>query len=85
MFYDNHSVADPGVDPHGSKEPPFEMDLVLRSTDMIGQMEPPLCRTLAKLVLSKTIENGCGLTKVGVAFKISPTLRMQYHYGTTLT
>ena len=36
MFYDNHSVADPGVDPHGSKEPPFEMDLVLRSTDMIG-------------------------------------------------
>ena len=25
--------ADPGVDPHGAKEPPFELDLVLRSTD----------------------------------------------------
>ena len=36
MFYDNHLVADPGVDPHGAKEPPFGMDLVLRSTDMIG-------------------------------------------------
>ena len=27
------AVADPGVDPHGAKEPPFGLDLVLRSTD----------------------------------------------------
>ena len=30
------AVADPGGDPHGAKEPPFGLDLVLRSTDMIG-------------------------------------------------
>ena len=27
------AVADPGVDPHGTKEPPFGLDLVLRNTD----------------------------------------------------
>ena len=27
------TVADPRVDPHGAKEPPFGLDLVLRSTD----------------------------------------------------
>ena len=27
------TVADPGGDPHGAKEPPFGLDLVLRSTD----------------------------------------------------
>ena len=27
------TVVDPGVDPHGAKEPPFGLDLVLRSTD----------------------------------------------------
>ena len=27
------TVADPGVDPHGAKEPPFGLDLVLRSID----------------------------------------------------
>ena len=30
-------VVDPGGDPHGAKEPPFGLDLlVLRSIDMIG-------------------------------------------------
>ena len=28
-----NTVADPGGDPHGAKEPPFRLDLVLRSTD----------------------------------------------------
>ena len=37
-----HPVADPGVDPYGAKEPPPSssgpgLDLVLRSTDMIGR------------------------------------------------
>ena len=27
------SLADPGVDPHGAKEPAFGLDLVLRSID----------------------------------------------------
>ena len=39
---------------------------------------------VGQVILLKMIENGRGLTKVGVAFKISPTLRAQYHYGTTL-
>ena len=30
------AVTDPGIDPHGVKECPFELNLVLRSTDMIG-------------------------------------------------
>ena len=32
----SYAVADPGGDPHGAKEPPIGLDLVLRSTDMIG-------------------------------------------------
>ena len=28
-----YTVADPGGDPHGAKEPPFGLDLVLKSID----------------------------------------------------